>query len=384
MSHPSPSQLPGDMKIAGKYTVKDWIELRSQLMNGSSTEKWMEAYDFFKLRIETRFLKPIESILSINKNDGEGYAACALQCVLIEFLEALYQGKLYCHRDLADNILEEKSERLGITKETLKKHTQPTEYTASAGFFISFLTERKPFKDFFKKKLASKFFRHFRCGLLHEAATKSGSKILSKNSEAPDCPVKMIENGVVIYRDAFQKALLNYIENYRNELIKSELLQTNFIRKMDDVAQIERCFYFAYGSNLNKEQIYSRIGYVHSEYKVTLEGYSFIYNKKSKDGTSKANIEQSGDELTRGICYEIDLYQFDQLKNTAEKDYQDIEVWVKTDEGKYIIAKSFSAKNKFIITDTLPSPKYVKIILDGAKESQLPDDYISKYIAVFS
>jgi gamma-glutamylcyclotransferase len=188
----------------------------------------------------------------------------------------------------------------------------------------------------------------------------------------------------VIYRDDFQKAIVDYIESYREELIKSKLLQTNFIRKMDDVAQIERCFYFAYGSNLNKNQIKSRIGYVHSKYTATLKGYGFIYNKKSKDGTAKANIKQSGDELTRGICYEIDLSQFNHLKDTAEKDYQDIDVWVEIDEGKYIIAKSFSAKKEFIIadtSDTSPSQEYVKIILDGAKESQLPDDYISKYLA---
>lgn len=383
MKQSSLSKLRGEIKIAGKYTVDDWIKLRAQLMDKpTNTEKWMEAYDFFKLRVETRFLKPIESILSINKNDGEGYAVCALQCVLIEFLEALYQGKLYQSPD--KNNLGKQAELLGITTEQLEKHIQPTKYKSSEKFFASFLTEREPFKDFFNKKQAGIFYRHFRCGLIHEAATKSGSTIRSKKPGDSDCIIEKDGKGIVIFRDAFQEALLKYIENYGNDLIQSELLRTNFIRKMDDVAQIERCFYFAYGSNLATDQIHSRIGYVHSKYKGELKGYAFIYNKKSKDETSKANIKQSDDESTMGICYEIDLYQFDQLKNSHEKDYNEIDVWVKIDEDKYIIAKSFFAKKEFIITDTPPSPEYVEIILRGAKENQLPDDYISKYITALS
>lgn len=263
----------------------------------------------------------------------------------------------------------------------MKKHTQPTEYTSSANFFSSFLKEREPFKRVFTKKLAEKFYGHVRCGLLHEAATKSESIIRSKKSGDLDCIVEKNGVGIVIYRDAFQKALLDYIENYGNELLQSKLLQKNFIRKIDDIARIKRCFYFAYGKNLATKVIYDRIGYIHGKYKAELKGYAFIYNKESKDGSSKANIEKSEGELTRGICYEIDLNQFNELKDKYEEGYDVIDVWIETDEGN-ISAKSFSAMKEFIIEDTSPSQDYVESILSGATENQLPDDYISKYIAL--
>jgi hypothetical protein len=151
---------------------------------------------------------------------------------------------------------------------------------------------------------------------------------------------------------------------------------------MDDIAQIERCFYFAYGSNINTTTVQSRIKYVHGKYQSELKGYVFIYNKLSKDGSSKANIVPLEGELVNGVCYEIDLYQFNILKEKYEIGYEVNEVWIKTEEGKDIIAKTFTAKEEFIITDVLPTQEYVDIILSGAKENKLPENYISKYIAV--
>jgi hypothetical protein len=377
------SNLSDDTKIAGKYTVDDWIKLRDQLIKAPTPEKWKDARAFFELRIETRFLEPIKAILSINKNEGEGHAAVALQCALIEFLEALYQGKLYREPKTKDE-LDKNANRLGITLKQLKNHKHPTEYTASCHLFSSFLTKQEPFKPVFTQDdRADIFYRHFRCGLLHEAATKGESLIRSKKSGDLNCIVEQNGDGLVIYRDAFQKALLDYIKNYGNELLQSEKLQKNFIRKMDEIAGIQRCFYFAYGKNLSTEVIKLRIGREHEKYKAELKGYAFIYNKKSQDGSSKANIEKSAGESTWGVCYEIDLRQFDILKNKYEKGYDDIEVWVKIGKGKSIIAKSFTAKKEFI-SDLPPSREYAKCIYSGAEENQLPEDYISKYIALAS
>ena len=45
--------------------------------------------------LRTRFLNPIDWILEKRHDCGEGFSVVALQCVLIEFLEAFYQGSLY-------------------------------------------------------------------------------------------------------------------------------------------------------------------------------------------------------------------------------------------------------------------------------------------------
>jgi hypothetical protein len=72
---------------------------------------------------------------------------------------------------------------------------------------------------------------------------------------------------------------------------------------------------------------------VYGKYKAKLKVYAFIYNKKSKHEGSMANVEKSTAELTWGVCYEIDLNQFNKLKNEYEKGYDVIDVWVETDEG---------------------------------------------------
>lgn len=295
MAQSSPSAMPPDTRIAGDKKVSDWLALRTQLIEEPTG--WKRAFDFFKLRIETRFLQPIQSILSIDRQLGEGHAACALQCVPVEFLEAFHQGKLY-RPPLEERTLGERAKRLGITPEQLERHTQPNEYASSASLFVSFLTNRKPFARAFTKRRASTFYRHFRCGLLHEAATKGGSKVRSQKPEDPDCLVEETGNGLVIYRDACQRALLDYLKAYSKELLQSKPLQAHFIRKMDDIAQVERCFYFAYGSNLDIGQIRSRLGYVHTKTKAKLSGYAFHYNIKEEIGWLK---------LVFGILVAIDV-----------------------------------------------------------------------------
>jgi len=46
-----------------------------------------------------------------------------------------------------------------------------------------------------------------------------------------------------------------------DELILSDKLKKAFIRKMDDLCQMERIYYFAYGSNLNYDIINKRTGF---------------------------------------------------------------------------------------------------------------------------
>ncbi len=330
---------------------------------------------FLPAKDDTRFLNPIQSILAINKRLGEGHSASALQCVLLEFLEALYQGKVYrLPLDEADR--KEIANKLMITPEQLARHTQPNEYTSSAGLFVSFLTKRAPFAGVFDRGDAKRFYHHIRSGLLHEASTKYGSKVRAAKESDPTCVMDRNGNGLVIYRDAFQKALLDCIGAYREDLLRSKPLQEHFIRKMDDIAQVERCFYFAYGSNLKTKQFRCRVQYVHKKIKAWLHGYTFRYNKKSKDGTSKANIVCSDREGTWGVCYEIDCYDFARLRDVYEKYYNVIEVWTETGEVP-IIAKTFISKS---FTTDPPNPDYVRIVEEGAKENQLPRDYITKYL----
>jgi hypothetical protein len=374
MTSYSLSSMPVDTWIAGQKTVKDWLDLREALIEDSDNiRNWEKASEFFRLRVGTRFLKPIEAILDIKKNLGEGHSACAIQCMLIEFLEALFQGKLY-RTAISEKDQQKTAEELGVKVDCIAGHTQPTKYTSSRGLFISFLTTRHPFLKHFNKSRAEVFYSDIRCGLLHEAATKRTSKVRAEDGANPGCLVKDVKGGIVVYRDPFQRALLQCIERYCEDLLSNRQLQINFVRKLDEIAGIGRCFYFAYGSNLERDNLRARVQHIHAAVTGRLDGFGFRYNKKSIDGTSKANIVVSQGESVWGACYEIDDSEFKRLHDEHEKGYVVKKVWTATEKGA-IIAKTFVSSS---VTTASPQPTYVLTVITGATQHGLPDDYIEK------
>lgn len=333
-----------------------------------------EAFKIFKKRIETRFLKPIDAILDINTNAGEGFAAMSLQCILIEFLEAFYQGKIYCQPKNEDQI-NRLADDLKILPEEVREHTQPNEYRSSSRLFKEFLTGHQPFKEKFSGSLADKFYREIRCGLIHEAATKKNSVIrASKKSFFVER-----ENGqLIIYRSGFQEAIRNYLKNYRLELQQSEERRIAFVRKMDDLCQMPRLYYFAYGSNLSQEQFKKRVGNIYDVFSgCHIKNYKFLFDKIStKDcGTSKANLLKDASSIVHGVCYELDNEGFDKLEK-CEGGYEVIDVAVFKDKKLFIIAKTFISDKRD--SNLKPEESYLNCVLNGAEKMKLPKDYIEQ------
>lgn len=211
--------ISDNTKIAGDYTVGDWKRDRQNLTN---IDAWKNAFYVFNTRIKLRFLSPIERILSSDKMEGEGFSVVAIQCILVEFLAAFYFGKVYVPQ-------QQDSTRV------LADH----EYSSSASLVKDFLTTCEPFKtSFTSKQIAGDFFSDFRCGLLHEAATKKAALIrVSEGSK--DIVIEKCSAGFVLYRDNFQTAILDFLKTYRAELLTLKELQKSFIRKMDDICQIK-------------------------------------------------------------------------------------------------------------------------------------------------
>ncbi len=133
--------------------------------------------------------------------------------------------------------------------------------------------------------------------------------------------------------------------------------------------------YFAYGSNLKKEQMNERDVVIYKSHKGFIKNYKLEFNKKSIDGSSKANITKSEGEIVWGICFELDKEGFENLRK-FEKGYDEQEVTV-YDENQEILftAKTFLS-NK--ICDKLPTKVYLDKIIEGAKQQKLPEDYIKK------
>lgn len=198
--------------IAGWKTSADWQVLWPRL-SASDPEAWREAFaDFYETRLSLRYLHPIKVLQDNGTFQGEGFAIVAIQCSLIEFLESTEQGKNYRYV--------RRGETLG-----------PYEYKSSQDIFVAFLTGRAPFSATFDEATAQDFYIGVRCGLLHEARTKNGWRILAKSPAG--AVVSVAER--IVYRDNFQDALLAYVKNYGERLLHEPNLQLAFIRKFNSL-----------------------------------------------------------------------------------------------------------------------------------------------------
>ena len=153
----------GAPRIAGNLTTEDWDERKMLLDGDDATDAdWRKAVDdFFLQRIQKRYLDPIKILQVIGDGDGEGFAIVTIQCALIEFLAALRSGKKYT---------------------TKRGQVGENEYNSCRELFRDFLHPVSPFATCFPSpESAENFYKFIRCGLLHEAQSKSGWRIRVNN-----------------------------------------------------------------------------------------------------------------------------------------------------------------------------------------------------------
>ena len=218
------------MQIAGNLTIQNWEEL-SKNLNPENDANWGLAFHFFEERIRTRYLNPIDAILDLKDNLGEGFAVVNLQCSLIETIESFINGWV-SEFDL------KKGKTIWKKEGIIAKYPNSNngKNIRNIDIFISFFENRKPF-NLYKIK-GDLFFWNVRCSLLHETQTKYGWKILADGFD------KSI-NDKIIYRNDFQKDLQILIEEYKKAIIngvkfcdiESIDLRKNFKSKFDNICK---------------------------------------------------------------------------------------------------------------------------------------------------
>jgi hypothetical protein len=202
------------IRISPKYYQRDWHVL--SLENIDSPD-WNTAIKIFKDRMEGRLLKQIE-LLDKNPNRKigvfAGFAIMSLECLFIETLEQFYKGEIETGQ--------------GMSKKA---------------FFIFF--QRSPIfrRVFDTQDKAAIFYRHIRCGLLHQAQTKKKSTIhIHPNEEMLQWvnPQK-IEEGLKIQRKLFHNEVVNIYNSYVEKLRDKRNLDMirKFKRKMDYIVNQE-------------------------------------------------------------------------------------------------------------------------------------------------
>ncbi len=140
--------------------------------------------------------------------------------------------------------------------------------------------------------------------------------------------------------------------------------------------------YFAYASNMNHAQMKERCPGGSFLKPAVLEGYRFVYDGYSvtRQG-STANIVKSETESVRGALFEItekDKLALDSHEGYP-KEYDRKVIEVRDAGGVAHAAMTYFRPGRAL---GKPHPDYERVVLDGARDSKLPEDYIDKYLRV--
>ena len=137
---------------------------------------------------------------------------------------------------------------------------------------------------------------------------------------------------------------------------------------------------FCYGSNMNTERITERCSSSRFISRAKVNGYKLLFNKRSKDKSGKANLIYTGDKSSVwGVIFDISEDQ-KPLLDKAEglgKGYDEYKLIVINDLGEEIECVCYIATDeKYLDNNLKPYDWYKEYCLIGAKQHNLPDDYI--------
>jgi hypothetical protein len=212
----------GDPSISPRYTASDWKGLA---MATSAKPDWSTAVDIFADRINGRYMAQVKAMrghAEFQIREWSGFAILALDCLVIETL-----GQFYCGFDESPNPRDRVLNSRGWSHMDFY-----IDYMRS----IATLAQSGAFDTDCKKRL---FYKHFRCGILHQAQTKQKSRVrydepvmVAFADNADHC------QGLIVDRDKLHDALVEEIEAYKKVLLNGTNLQKrqNFIKKMGFIA----------------------------------------------------------------------------------------------------------------------------------------------------
>jgi hypothetical protein len=92
------------------------------------------------------------------------------------------------------------------------------------------------------------------------------------------------------------------------------------------------------------------------------------------DGSGKANLEDSLGDVTWGVLYEIDVRDLKAL-DKIEDGYYRIRIHVHRFDGDIVEAVTYISAN--LTSDPVAYDWYKELVLIGAQEHNLPQDYIA-------
>lgn len=199
--------------IANKYYVSDWT---ASLVDRHSGD-WSNGIKIIRSRFESRYFDQIDVLQNSNDTVVKyncGFLIMSIDCLLIETLNQFFLG-LY--------------------------HTEELYKGRNADTFADFFNYSAYFPFFKGNAPASKeFYKQIRCGLLHQAESKTQSLINIRETEMIK-PIDSLDftQGLIVNRNLFHEALKSEFEKYLKDLenpdgknINGDFLREKCHRKM--------------------------------------------------------------------------------------------------------------------------------------------------------
>ncbi|MEK7775229.1 MAG: gamma-glutamylcyclotransferase [Candidatus Zixiibacteriota bacterium] len=118
----------------------------------------------------------------------------------------------------------------------------------------------------------------------------------------------------------------------------------------------------------------SRIGEYKNLGRGKLSCWRIAFNKRSKDGSAKANVVEELKSTVWGVLYDISATDIANL-DAWEPGYSRIAVAIVLDSGEKFEAACYIARE--VEEGLEPSRQYLDTILEGARENKLPAEYIA-------
>ena len=144
--------------------------------------------------------------------------------------------------------------------------------------------------------------------------------------------------------------------------------------------------YFAYGSNMSTRRLAARVPSTKAISVAALRGHRLKFRKLGKDGSAKCDVANTGDQtdVVYGVVFAI-LFSEKSILDRIEglgNGYAEKDVVVVSETGNEFKAVTYYATN--IDVSLKPRDWYVEHVLHGAREHELPANYIKRIEAIES
>lgn len=139
--------------------------------------------------------------------------------------------------------------------------------------------------------------------------------------------------------------------------------------------------YFAYGSNMSTPRLRRRVASATPLGVARVEGWELVFGKRSVDGSAKCTLLPNAGEVVHGVLFEIDGRDKQALDEAEGPGYDQCRIMAASN-GALLESFSYVVKHGWFERALRPYTWYLDLVLAGAREHGLPEEFVGGFLAV--